>query len=152
MAKKSLVLNNRIMKHPSSCCYPILFVALFLAGCGGPEIVEVTGKVTYNDEPLTSGTVMFQPVGGEHSQPATGTIQPDGTFKLTTREAGEGATVGENQVLIRSTESADQSGGGESTVGKSLIPSKYTRYGTSGITVNVQPGMEPVELKLNDER
>ena len=130
----------------------LILSTLSVVGCGGPDIVEVTGKVTYNGEPLPAGTVMFQPVGGEHSQPATGEIQSDGTFKLTTREQGEGATVGSNRVLVNSYEPTTNSGGGEATVGKSRIPTKYTRYGTSGLTVDVKPGMDPVLLELNDER
>ena len=54
-------------------------------GCGGksqfPETLPVSGKVTYKGQPVTKGTVTFQ---SDTGQPATGEIQPDGTYRLST--------------------------------------------------------------------
>src|SRR5262249_7863155 len=54
-------------------------------GCGPaeshPETVPVQGKVTYKGQPVPRGTITFQPDAG---QPATGEIQPDGSYRLGT--------------------------------------------------------------------
>ena len=61
-----------------------------------------------------------------------------------------------NQVRITCYEiqrpGAAVSGDEESSFGKSLIPEKYTRYATSGITIDVKAGAnEPLEIVLTDE-
>ena len=68
-----------------------LLACLLFAGCGpsGPAVYPVTGLVTFNDQPLTTGTVVFLPKSG--GSPAQGEIGPDGKYTLTTYEAGDGA-------------------------------------------------------------
>lgn len=66
-----------------------------LWGCGGPaapkrEYADVTGKVTYKNQPLTKGQVLFQPPTGAL---ATGDIKPDGTYSLK-------GVIGPNTVTI----------------------------------------------------
>ena len=75
-----------------------LVMLLALAGCGalsapqGATTVPVKGKVTHNGKPLTKGVINFQPEGA--GKDATGEIQPDGTFVLTTYKKDDGAVVG----------------------------------------------------------
>ena len=111
-----------------------------LTGCGSEvELAPVEGRVLYNSEPLSFGSVMFQPPRG---QPASGVIQSDGTFVLDTVGAGDGAAVGRNKVRVTCFEAQDpnakpdQFGEG---LGRSLIPKKYNQYDTSGIEVEVSP-------------
>lgn len=66
-----------------------------LWGCGGPaapkrEYADVTGKVTYNNQPLTKGQVLFQPPTGAV---AAGDIKSDGTYSLK-------GVIGPNTVTI----------------------------------------------------
>jgi hypothetical protein len=130
-------------------------IACLVVGCGkSVEIAPIEGKVTYKGQPLKFGTVMFQPMSG--GQPAQGLIQPDGSFKLSTHNAGEGARLGTNQVSVRCYENQDpakqggQFGGGQS-LGRLLIPVKYTMASSSGLTVDVKAeGNEPVVLELTD--
>lgn len=70
----------------------ILFCA-FSGGCGSghPETFPVAGKITYDGQPVTQGTVVFYP---EEGQPAMGTIAADGSYRLTTFEDGDGAAAG----------------------------------------------------------
>ena len=130
----------------------VLSVAI---GCGGgPEIVPFTGKVLYKGEPLPFGNVMFQPAGG--GQAATGSIGPDGTFVMTTRGVGEGATVGMNRVRVTCfpAQDANSAAGAnqELALGTSLIPNHYASFGSSGLTVEVKPeGNEPYVIELEDE-
>jgi hypothetical protein len=131
----------------------LLTLAVAALGCGKEKrhLAQVTGKVTYQGKPLASGAVMFQPESGQF---AVGEIQPDGTFEMVTGSEGKGAVVGKNGVRINCFEKpADGKPRGEPRgempMGKSLIPQKYTSYATSGITVDVKPGVnEPVMLEL----
>ena len=58
------------------CC-----VALLLSGCAGegPEIVPVTGKVTYRGQPVPQLFLSFQPDNGRQSW---GTSDDEGNFEL----------------------------------------------------------------------
>lgn len=121
-----------------------LAVGAFLAGCGGSEFsyAPAKGKVTYKGKPLEFGTVLFIP---EKGPPATGQIQPDGTFVLETgTQSGgtrKGAVVGKHKVEIRCLESQRPGykvpEGQEMPAGKPLIPTKYMQADTSGLTAEV---------------
>src|SRR5712691_2896759 len=56
-----------------------LLALLLVAGCG-PSSAKVTGKVSYKDQTLTSGTVTF--FGPDDSR-KSGSIGPDGTYTIT---------------------------------------------------------------------
>jgi hypothetical protein len=89
---------------------PILALALLgpCIGCGAngagtmPSLVPVTGKVTFKGQPLTVGTVRFEP--DDYGRPATGKLQPDGTFVLTTLTDGDGVVAGHHRVSIIGTD------------------------------------------------
>lgn len=130
----------------------ITLLLMLSVGCGKTRtLAELTGKVTYNGQPLQFGVVMIQAEGG---QPATGDIQPDGTFEMTTRGEGTGVPVGECKVRIlcfhgQNPEVLAQNSA--APLGKSLIPKRYNSFNTSGITVEIQSGAnEPLNLKLTD--
>ena len=80
---------------------------LFLIPCwgcgtsaGGPQptLLAVKGKVTYKGQPVTKGVVRFEPDG--YGRMATGQLQSDGTFELTTLKAGDGVVAGEHKVTV----------------------------------------------------
>jgi hypothetical protein len=123
-----------------------------VAGCDrGPTLAPVSGKVLLNGQPLEFGSVMFQPSSG---QPAIGEIQPDGTFTLSTFAPNDGAVVGVHKVRIACYESQRrdaQKGPGEQSLGKLLIPMKYTLFDQSGLTAEVREDHnEPVVFELVD--
>ena len=136
-------------------------VATSIPGCGKAkrDRAVVTGKVTYNGEPLRFGTVIFEPETGQY---ATGAIQPDGTFRMTTRGEGDGVPVGKCKVRFVCFANQDPSAKpvpaesgpmqGEGLVmGPSLIPKKYLSSDTSGFIVDVKPGdNEPLVFELTD--
>ena len=77
---------------------------LLLAGCGGQPLptYPAGGKVVFPDgTPLTGGWVEFQPVQAAKPVGARGEIQPDGTFRLSTFAAGDGAVEGEHRALVQ---------------------------------------------------
>ena len=109
-----------------------------LVGCGsssasGAATLPVKGTVTYKGKPLTKGTVIFEPEGA--GKEATGAIQPDGTFVLTTYKKDDGAVVGKHRVMV---DNADKT-----------VPAKYAGPGTSKLEVEVTSGKTdyPIELK-----
>jgi len=123
-----------------------------LAGCDrGPQMVPVTGQVLYKGKPLEFGSVMFQPPSG---QPATGDIQPDGTFSLSTYRPGDGAVVGSHKVRIACYQSQSPTavkGPGEQSLGRLLIPMKYTLFDQSRLTAEVREDRtEPFIFELSD--
>lgn len=127
-----------------------LVMVLLVAGCDrGPTMVPVAGKVLYNGKPLEFGSVTFQPPSG---QPALGEIESDGTFVLSTYRLHDGAVIGQHKVRIACYESQRKDAPqvpGEQTLGKLLIPSKYTFFDQSGFTAEVrEAGNEPFVFEL----
>ncbi|MBA2112911.1 hypothetical protein [Bremerella alba] len=135
----------------------MLSIGLMLcSGCFGQKGLEtapVTGIVTYNGKPLPYGRVSFRPPAGS---PATGEIQSDGRFSLSTYGNGDGAIVGTHQVSVTATEvdagvMAATAANTEMTVPKSMIPKKYTSFSTSELTAEVvSSGKNQFALELND--
>lgn len=137
---------------------PALLVTLAgLVGCGGkdrPETVKVFGKVTHAGQPVTSGTVTFHPVGfasGEANRPALGVLQPDGSYALSTYEAGDGAIPGKYEVAVVSVEkppSVEEFAAGAKV--KPALPEKYATPRTSGLTATVPAEADaPVEINFD---
>ncbi|MDX1946603.1 MAG: hypothetical protein SFU86_14470 [Pirellulaceae bacterium] len=70
-----------------------------LAGCGNKSLAPVKGKVVSGGQPVTEGGLLFTPLAaGNTAAPATGIIQPDGTFTLGTEGERDGAAIGKHQV------------------------------------------------------
>jgi len=127
-------------------------VMLSAVGCGdsGPQLVPVTGQVLLEGKPLSFGGVMFQSNSG---QPSRGVIDSEGKFYLTTKADGDGAVVGTNKVRISCYQGqkpgSQKDTSVEPSLGKLLIPRRYTQYSTSDLTVEVKPDQnEPFVLEL----
>jgi hypothetical protein len=112
---------------------PMVSIGLLLlgfSGCGhssaatGAPTSPVRGKVTYKGQPLTKGRVIFEPDG--KGKQATGEIQPDGTFVLTTYQKDDGAVVGTHRVSIDAP--------------AKVLPIKYGSPNTSKLEVEVAEG------------
>jgi hypothetical protein len=80
-----------------------LGLAAGIVGCdSGPTLYPVKGKVSVGGAPLTSGIVMFAPDtgrGNKESVGPIGTIEPDGSYKLTTNGKA-GAPAGWYKVTV----------------------------------------------------
>jgi hypothetical protein len=81
-----------------------LIAASLIAGCSGrdpnlPEVARVKGIVMFEGKPLPEGEVHFVPEDPQ-ANPASGMINEDGTFELSTYERYDGATVGKHKVTI----------------------------------------------------
>jgi len=76
-----------------------------VAACGsdnGLNLAYVSGKVTYKGQPISNGMVMFEPdeSKGNTGPQALGTIKSDGTYILSSQDAGDGAVVGMHRVGV----------------------------------------------------
>jgi hypothetical protein len=111
------------------CCLPVLMAGAACLGCGGSPFPmgNVTGRVTYGGEPLTSGVVYFLP---QHAMAAVGPIDATGRYRLRSRREGDGAAVGRHRVFL--AVDADRLG--------AIVPDRYRDPATSGWEVEVKPG------------
>jgi hypothetical protein len=126
--------------------------ALALVGCGGggPQLGIVRGTVSYKGKPVPNGTVMFVPANGPS---ATGTINPDGTYTLTTYKAGDGAVLGTHKVVVAAL--ADTRGRlpeDRDPLPPSIVPVKYTNIATTDLTRDVKEGDNQFDLPLEDPK
>lgn len=132
-------------------------LGIVLTGCNqGPQLAPVSGRITVGDKAITEGVIMFHPDDGPT---AVGTIQPDGTYTLTTFRPGDGAVVGKHRVSIHATRvgpghlaspksideeielSRKRAPGGKVLVAGQitwLVPEKYFRADTSDLTAEVE--------------
>ena len=76
---------------------PLFLVAL--AGCNeGPQVVTVSGILTYKGKPVTNAFVDFFP---EDGRPSFGETDGEGRFKLIYTRKLDGALVGKHKVSVR---------------------------------------------------
>ena len=119
---------------------PLLLLA-GVVGCGRPayqlETAPVHGKVTLDGEPLPSGYVVVPTARGRM---ASGAIQPDGSFVLTTYDEGDGVQVGTHPVVVNEVPPDEFSS--VAAPQRVSIPPRYTSAGTSGLQVEVKAGEE----------
>jgi hypothetical protein len=78
---------------------------LLLAGCGGPTLAPVQGRVTCNNKPVAEAAVTFSPVPQtegerEPGKPATGFTDQGGYYVLSTYRNEDGALVGPHRVTV----------------------------------------------------
>ena len=123
------------MNRSARVCFVLVGALLVgLPACtGGPRTFPVKGTVMYNGKMVPKGTVLFTPVNGGPT--ATGEINEDGTYRLTTYKPGDGACIGEYRVVIMAMEPLR---GEPPTAPPPLIPDKYSSLALSDLKANVQ--------------
>ena len=99
----------------------------FVCGCGAPKFYPVKGQVLlFGVGLLTEGEVRFRPV----SKPdliATGRIQKDGSFSLTTPSHGEGVLEGTCKAAVVV----------EPRQGKPVVAERFADFDTSDLQFTV---------------
>src|SRR5262245_11363439 len=99
------------------------------SGCSEPKFYPARGKViVFGVGPLKEGEIRFRP----KSRPAlvaTGQIQKDGTFSVSTPGHGDGVLEGDCQVAIVV----------ESSSSKRPIADRYSDYATSDLNYTILP-------------
>jgi hypothetical protein len=116
---------------------------------------RVSGKVTFQNQPLTKGTVSF--ISTESSRPnANGAIGPDGVYTLHTPNVGSGAVVGDYEVMIGTIAPEEYDGQlpGMAPIENmkkpktETIPKKYGDPKTSGLKETVKSGTNTFDFDL----
>jgi hypothetical protein len=107
---------------------------LGVVGCGdsGPPTGKVTGKVTYNGNPVNGGSVFFALKKGGAG---TGTIAEDGTYTAQ-------VPLGEATVTVNPPPAKDPKA-------PLPFPKKYVSAGTSGLTCEVKSGSNTFDISMS---
>jgi hypothetical protein len=115
-----------------------------MVGCDpGPQpLAPVTGQVTYQNQPLPRGTIVFVPDAdrGNNGPLAQGIIQSQGRYSLQT-EGKPGAPPGWYRVTVIAVEESPAYRGVRFTP-RSLVPERYRDPQLSDLVCEVKPGQE----------
>jgi hypothetical protein len=112
---------------------------LGLPGCGpkGPVRAKVSGTVKYKDGTIPQGEVAvirFEPVNmGPGTKAASGGIQPDGSFQLTTMDPNDGAFPGDYKVCFTVKAKYD-------ATSPNMVAPQYGAGATTPLTATVKAG------------
>jgi len=113
----------------------LLLAFLCAAGCGNQ--IKVGGKVTFSDDdsPLTVGTVYFTTDSFE----TRGTLQADGTYKLSSTGTDDGVPPGKYRVYVADAFERVTIGEGDNLTETvtPLINSKFASSVNSGLEFDV---------------
>jgi hypothetical protein len=107
-------------------------------GCSGSPVATwpVSGKVVLEDgTPLKTGTVEFASVDGVHT--ARGSIQSDGSFRLTTFSDGDGAVAGTHDAVVIQLISTEDLPLHQHDHGPTIDP-RFAHYDSAGLEFTVQ--------------
>lgn len=117
---------------------------LALAGCGGggPKIVPVSGVVTLDGQPLAYGHVQVLPAGW---RPASGKLDGNGRFTLTTTTPNDGCPIGTHPAVVLAGESVTPD------TMKWHAPSKYADVATSQLTVTITGPTDDLKIELKSD-
>lgn len=130
----------------------VVMMLLMSAGCGGSakqwKVAPVTGKVSYKSAPVPMGTVTFIPM--RSGPTATGEIDKDGNYSLTTPEGGKGAVVGSYKVIITAVDYRPGLPEDPNAGIKALIPEKYSDVEKSGLAGEVKEDKNVIDFNLAD--
>lgn len=131
------------MKRSAFWALSLSAVCVLVAGCGS-DTDRVAGTVKYSDgTPLTRGTVNFE---GDRAS-ASGKINEDGSFAMSSLSEGDGVAPGEYRVYISGTEGDmvyDEATRKYSSP-PPLVDAKFSNPATSGVTATV-PGTESLDI------
>jgi hypothetical protein len=122
-----------------------VLITLGLFGCGSKP-GSVSGKVTYQGKPLTSGLVIFIDKDGRVSQPAG--IEVDGSY------VADNVPLGPVAVCVETHPLSGGDGGPNAPQDQPRpryvpLPAKYKDAKQSGLTLDVKPGPNVYDIELH---
>ena len=142
-----------------------MVVLSVFAGCSSKEglsgVYPCEGTVTYNGAPVENATVTFYPDGsGGDARTAGGSTDAGGKFKTTTLKPQDGLFPGNYKVTITKREEYGPPGKthvneeGETVQDgrptKNVLPEKYEKVETSGLTATIEKKKNAVTFDLVD--
>jgi hypothetical protein len=114
---------------------PVLAVWLAI-GCGAPPMAEVSGEVTYNGEPLPTGTIAFMTDDVPNRYQIATTIIRNGRYFLPKVACGN----------VRITVNTPPNTKREPSI---EIPKDFADMEKSGLTYTVKPESQTFDIKLS---
>ncbi len=131
----------------------VLAVLLLLtaSGCGdgGPEIVRVAGKATYQQKPVANLILTFSPTSG---RPSIAMTDADGKFDLDFEPNRKGAQTGVHKVTFEWMAS-DPGEEQDILEGKRKRPKNieaiFKKHNKAGLDVEITEAITDLELKLD---
>jgi hypothetical protein len=143
-----------MMSQTSAAAKTATVIALlatgFTAGCSSkPEspipLSNVKGVVSYQGQPLETGTISFMPINGTNT--ASGEIV-NGEYSLSTFTAGDGAPAGQYKVAVTAWSKMPEMG----VEGVPSVPRKYLDPKQSGLTATIsQEKSQTIDFQLQPE-
>ena len=138
----------------------IAFTFASASGCGSSRdpnwlpVFPATGKVSFQGAAPGGAYVVLHPkqanspVAASNVSPHAA-VEPDGTFKISSYSASDGAPPGDYVVTLEWKKTVKDSRG-EPGPGPNVLPAKYAQAATSPITVTIAQGptqIPPIVLK-----
>ncbi|WP_299469137.1 hypothetical protein [uncultured Gimesia sp.] len=129
-----------------------LALGLSLAGCGGsesgPDRSIVTGKVTFEGQPVAQGQIWFLPAQGREA-PQAGAAIIDGQYRV---ENKGGVPIGACQVKITAERPEANvkivaDGGPEEIPTRQYLPARYNE--NTELTAEIEAGSSPIEKNFD---
>jgi hypothetical protein len=125
----------RILKSNTRGLAILALLASGIVGCSrGPNVGEVTGKVTYQGKPVPFAAVEFKPMGEGKS--SLGWTDEHGEYTAMYTLSTEGALVGKHKVSLRTYAEEGQSA--------APVPAEFS--GGDGKEFEVQPGPNRLDI------
>ena len=117
-------------------------LTIALAGCGGPVNTGIlTGTVSYQGEPLTSGTVL---VKADDGRAGNANIHEDGTYRIETAPAGAVKlavmTFPPSPAVV--PPNTDPKTIKQPSLKYTKLPEHYHDFATAGLSTTVEAGKE----------
>jgi hypothetical protein len=137
------------MRRPSICridaTHAIALGLALMVGCGDSQ-PTLTGVVTLDGAPLTTGNIAFLPTG--EGAGASATIGSDGSYDVRTGSV-RGLAPGDYVVTVSANGPPVTKPGSDLPLpGKLLTPKKYSTSQSSDLRANVQPGDNNLNFDL----
>ncbi|HUP78393.1 MAG TPA: hypothetical protein VM260_07480 [Pirellula sp.] len=143
-------------------CFVAALTFLTIAGCGGVNDgrVLVSGSVTLDGKPLDGGTIAF--IGGGGGALATASTNKEGKFQMQVALGTNKVTISKDDpaaaIQTAPKSDADMLMGTDAqykeqlkSMPKALVPAKYSKHDTSGLSFDVVAGMQPVSISLSSK-
>ncbi|MBA4064413.1 MAG: hypothetical protein C0501_12015 [Isosphaera sp.] len=137
---------GRAARRTAGRCPGLLLVLLGALGCGRePDRLPVYpagGKVVFDNKPVAGAVVILCPTdpAALRDRHPTATTGPDGTFRLSTYYARDGAPAGEYKVCVSKERTVRNKDGDPEGTGKNLLPERYATPGATSLAARVGPG------------
>lgn len=133
-----------------------------VCGCGAPQAAEpppaqfVTGRITFDGEPLPGAIVKFIPTGNTKGDECVGVADDAGLYTLTQFRGGVGAQSGEFRVVIEHHVKPDGTPMAPDEAPRDVgavqtLPPKYSNLSETVLTANVPEGGGEVTFELTSK-